>query len=227
MKVYTSCADCRKQLPITDDHINNIHDGCTPPMRTHVDNLVLDFVRNVMDGNDSEADNLEKEIDRLTNVAPQMEIAALWYVEHLKWPIFPLRPNEKRPATKNGYKDATLDPDKVRNYWRSNPTANIGLPTGINFDVIDIDVPEGIPSYQEILDSPRIPDVHGRVVTSSSGIHLYIKPTGKGNTAGIQPGIDYRGVGGYVVAPPSWLGQRGTSWSWLSMPSPAIYGGKK
>lgn len=40
------------------------------------------------------------------------------------------------------------------------------------------------------------------------GMHVYIAATGSGNYAGMLPGVDYRGRGGYVLAPPSVLDDR-------------------
>jgi hypothetical protein len=44
----------------------------------------------------------------------------------------------------------------------------------------------------------------GKVSTPRpGGNHLYVPASGRGNTAKIKPGIDYRGLGGYAIAPPS------------------------
>lgn len=130
----------------------------------------------------------------------------------------------KTPATAHGFKDATTDAGRIRAWWERHPNANIGVPTGVRFDVIDIDLPDGPESFAQMLEDDLIPDVHGQVSTASCGRHLYIEPTGDGCTTRLQPGIDYRGVGGYVVVPPSTLG--GTSWEWVSYPSPRIAGGE-
>ena len=45
----------------------------------------------------------------------------------------------KHPLTPNGLNDATTDDDKIREWWSRWPAANIGLPTGLTFDVVDID----------------------------------------------------------------------------------------
>lgn len=42
----------------------------------------------------------------------------------------------------------------------------------------------------------------------SGGLHIYVPATGAGNRAGLVPHVDYRGLGGYVVAPPSVLDDR-------------------
>src|SRR4051812_46368242 len=71
--------------------------------------------------------------------------AALWYAEH-GWPIFPLRPHGKTPLTAHGFKDATTDTGTVRDWWTATPDANIGVATGVLFDVIDVDGPDGFRS---------------------------------------------------------------------------------
>jgi hypothetical protein len=129
--------------------------------------------------------------------------AALWYVDQ-GIPVFPVRPGEKRPLTQHGFKDATLDPDQIHAWWTTTPPANIGLPTGARFDVIDVDGQPGYESYAKLRAGGDVPDIIGRANTPR-GIHVYIHPTGDGNTTSLLPGIDYRGAGGYVLAPPSRL----------------------
>jgi hypothetical protein len=171
----------------------------------------------------------------------QLAASALFYAR-MGWPVFPLRPVgtpcvggdkcavlcqcPKAPLEgSHGFKDATTRPEDVHRQWQRSPDHNVGLATGHLFDVVDIDVKDnGIASLHQLLDAGRLPDIHGIAVTASGGLHLYIKPTGSGNRAGWMPGVDHRGIGGYVVAPPSTLGPLGKSWMWLSLPSPEICG---
>ena len=154
---------------------------------------------------------------RLTNPTVTLN-AALWYAG-LGWPVFPLQTQGKTPATRNGFKDATIDIDQIKTWWTDNPTHNIGLPTGLNFDVIDIDGPEGIRAMYWGDHAPHDTlTVIGKVSTSrDGGQHIYVPPTGRGNAASILPSIDYRGKGGYVVAPPS-TGANGRRYTWLQPP---------
>ena len=223
MFTYSTCSGCNGLLHVTDglDHHNG--EPQCQPRRTTVQRLALEWLAAAKACDDDLADTLEAQIEELDNKPPRLLDAALLYASW-GWPVFPLRPREKRPATRNGFKDATTDADQIRAWWKRNPQANIGLPTGIAFDVIDVDVPLGPPSYTKMLELDEVPDVHGQVATSSGGLHLYIKPTGEGNFVGFTPGVDYRGVGGYVVAPPSTLGERGRAWSWTTKPSPIITG---
>jgi hypothetical protein len=119
--------------------------------------------------------------------------AALWYAEQ-GIPVFPLQPRQKRPMPgSRGFKDATVNVEQVRSWWDAVPDANIGTPTGLAFDVIDVDGPVGVVTLlTELWGTPR-----------PGGQHIYVPPAGVGNRAAVYPGIDYRGAGGYVVIPPS------------------------
>ncbi|MBO0676882.1 bifunctional DNA primase/polymerase [Mycolicibacterium sp. S2-37] len=164
-----------------------------------------------------EAARLEKLVNQADAPKPLGGVA-LWYVKQ-GWPVFPLLPNQKVPATRNGFKDATIDEDRIRAWWTRHPDSNIGLQTGVKFDVIDIDGPEGIKSLSE-LSEDKIPPVHGKVGTPR-GFHLYVQvDENSGNKAGIFPGIDYRGKGGYVVAPPSQIDFK--HYKWIMQPSPHL-----
>ncbi|WP_430297997.1 bifunctional DNA primase/polymerase [Sinomonas sp. B1-1] len=130
------------------------------------------------------------------------------------FPVFPLRPGSKAPATRNGFKDASTDEAAIRSWWEKTPRANIGLPTGRGFDVIDIDGERGERSWREMQElgfSEVFPTI--AEVRTPRGRHVYVAPTTESANAtnwwpvedGGASGIDVRGVGGYVVAPPSVL----------------------
>ncbi|PJE23616.1 MAG: hypothetical protein CK431_10190 [Mycobacterium sp.] len=231
---YTSCATCNGEL-VVEREGQITHAGCRLPDRAQADVLLEKFAALVAkiaapDYRPNQHDELnltalQNRIDQLDSAPPHLAAAALWYVERYRWPVFPLRPRTKVPATPHGFKDATLDVDRIRRYWTAVPDANIGIPTGIAFDVIDVDQPDGPAQWAVMRDVAGAPDIHGQASTANGGIHVLIRPTGRGNGARIRPGIDYRGAGGYIVAPPSWLGERRRSWSWVVKPGPQIMGG--
>ena len=182
----------------------------------------MQFVDAVQRHDVAEANRLEKIINQPS--APRLGPSAIWYAQN-GWPVFPLAPNSKQPLLAkrdggNGLHDATTDLDQVTQWWTQYPEANIGLPTGIKFDVIDIDGPEGIRSFSELAED-KIPDIHGKVDTPR-GFHLLTLPSGDGNRAGVLPGIDYRGVGGYIVGVPSQIDFK--RYTWIIPPSPEILG---
>lgn len=165
----------------------------------------------------AELDRLVIELDRLDSepkpVVPLLA-AALWYAE-LGLPVFPLRPRSKvpHPGTR-GCLDASTDPDVIREAWQRRPESNIGLATGHLVDVIDVDGPAGVKSWATLIGDGALPPVLGVVSTPRpGGNHLYVAATGRGNKAGIWPGIDYRGGIGYVVCPPS-RNAEGVSYRW-------------
>lgn len=187
--------------------------------------LEHDYLDAAQRGDQAETARLEAMIDaedaetvrRLTQPGV-LGAAAVWYADTLGWPVFPLVPGEKRPATPHGFKDATTALNQIESWWRAVPDANIGLPTGDRFDVIDIDRATAITAALQGGILPDWDGTHGGLlatVMTPRGWHLYVPPTGIGSGADMIPGIagiDYRGAGGYVVAPPSRVGGRLYRW---------------
>lgn len=130
----------------------------------------------------------------------------------------------KHPRTKQGVKDATSDASQIALWWADHPGSNIGLATGepSGIYVVDLDGQQGLDTWEGLQlawgDSPTL------MATTGRGLHLYYAcPTGVtlGNTAGkLGPGIDTRGTGGYVLAPPS-RHISGTSYQWAGAGEPA------
>jgi hypothetical protein len=172
------------------------------------------------------ADRLAARLDALDDRPPRLLDAALAYAGW-GWRVFPLKPGTKTPATRHGFHDATTDPQVIRAWWKHNPAANIGLPTGHAFDVLDVDFRHGAAlAWVELRDSLDMPAAHGIAATANGGLHVLLLPQGLGNHAGMagHPGLDYRGAGGYIVAAPSEL-DRARRWVWTVKPSPIITGG--
>jgi hypothetical protein len=145
--------------------------------------------------------------------------AAIYYAGTLGWPIFPLKVGEKTPATRNGLHDATTDLEQIIAWWDANPWQNIGVATGHHFDVIDIDAPDGFTGFHELCQSTgERPRPFAAAHTGNGGRHLLVPPTGRGNFANLRPGVDYRGTGGYIVAPPSRLAPDGRPYTWVIAP---------
>ena len=121
----------------------------------------------------------------------------------------------KHPRLRHGLTEATTDPRLIEVWWARWPEANVGLRTGIAMDVADVDSAEGWHGLTHLLggELPAGP----RVRTGGGGWHLWFRPMGFGNRVGLLPGLDWRGVGGYVVAPPS-RHVRGGDYRWVRRP---------
>jgi hypothetical protein len=80
--------------------------------------------------------------------------------------------------------------------------ANVAILTGIVFDVLDVDR-AGWPSLVCLVELHEPLEIGSLALTSGGGSHYLFRPTGQGNRAGFVRGCDWRGTGGYIVAPPS------------------------
>ena len=111
-------------------------------------------------------------------------------------------------------KKASADGNEILSMWSTAPGSSIGIATGHGSGLVIVDLDDdadkpatehGTPSWQALVDA------HGAgpktyTVKTPRGWHLYYRlPDGAivGNRARLRPGIDVRGDGGYVVAPPS------------------------
>jgi hypothetical protein len=104
----------------------------------------------------------------------------------------------------HGVKDATTNRARVLAWWTRHPQANIGLATGRVFDVLDVDGPAGEQTIRTLAAAHGLESSGPLVRTGGGGWHYYLAPTGLGNVRpwGLEH-VDWRGRGGYVVAPPS------------------------
>jgi hypothetical protein len=104
----------------------------------------------------------------------------------------------------HGVKDATTNRARVLAWWTRHPHANIGLATGYRFDVLDVDGPAGAQAIRTLAATHGLVSSGPLVRTGGGGWHYYLHATGLGNArpTGLEH-VDWRGRGGYVVAPPS------------------------
>jgi Bifunctional DNA primase/polymerase, N-terminal len=112
------------------------------------------------------------------------------------------RDRGKHPRLAGWPRLASTDLAAVGGWWRRWPDANLGLVTGRRFDVLDLDRTVGVEALRAALQIAPW-EYPGPVVRSGGGWHLLYAPTGLGNRVGLLPGVDWRGRGGLIVAPPS------------------------
>ena len=169
-------------------------------------------------------------------LANELRAAALDYAE-LGIPVFPFRPDGSKAYVKWG-RDAEPGPSTdlavICAWWRRWPLAMIAIPTGERSGllVLDLDRKNGVDGVAELrrlglVIDPDTPEV----TTPSGGIHYYFSwsaADGLRNSAGkIAPGIDVRGEGGMVIAPPSRRTLDGLDYGWAEGSKPLPIGGPR
>ena len=113
----------------------------------------------------------------------------------------------KTPITDNGFKSATRFEHIIKRWWLDNPDAMIGIPTGdkIGAWVLDVDPRHDGHLTLEALEAEYEPlPATLSATTAGGGKHYYFKfVEGVRNRGNFGPGLDVRGVGGFVIAPGS------------------------
>src|SRR5258708_38443309 len=88
------------------------------------------------------------------------------------WPVFPVQPRSKIPATLHGCKDATCDAERIALWWQHHPDCNIGIATGIAFDVLDLDGFEACDAIDEHASDGDL--LLGPMVRTGRGVDIYM-----------------------------------------------------
>jgi hypothetical protein len=121
----------------------------------------------------------------------------------------------KHPLVRHGLHDATCDPGQLERWWSRWAQANVGLATGIVFDVLDVDGPAGLAALRQFARTVSLRLTGPLVATGGGGWHHWFAPTGLGNRPPRDlTHVDWRGKGGCVLAPPS-RHITGGSYRWL------------
>ena len=128
------------------------------------------------------------------------------------WPLLPCHPRDKRPLTAHGVKDASTDPEVIAAWLDRWPDANWAVACGHpGPQVLDIDSLERAAVPRNALSifrsAPR--------VKTGRGWHLYFSGTAA-STVTFEWG-ELRGVGSYVLIPPS-IHPSGASYMWQIEP---------
>ncbi len=155
--------------------------------------------------------------------------AALEYAAR-GWAVLPLEVGGKRPITAHGCKDATTDADQVRAWWTETPDANVGVATGAvsGITVLDVDVKPWKNKHGDktlaalIGEHGSLPPTLVQTTWSGGTQYVFAYARGVGNSTGrVGKDLDIRGDGGYIVVPPSRVGEDGREgvYAWLTDPA--------
>jgi hypothetical protein len=141
-------------------------------------------------------------------VTGSTEQAALDYRDR-GWSVIPVQEKAKRPAVPwKAYQDRLVSEKTLHDWFRRSPDYNVAIVTGALSGLIVLDVDPRHGGRNSLKELER---EHGALpatmesITGGGGRHLYFAHPGGvvTNRANIRPGIDLRGDGGCIVAPPS------------------------
>ena len=131
---------------------------------------------------------------------------ACWYAQGLSLAVFPCKPEDKSPYTRNGYKNASRDCDQIEEWWTRWPHALIGVATGAGSGVVlvDLDVKDRKDGPGELVRNGWALGRTWIARTRSGGFHAYYQHPGypvRNSVDWPAEGVDLRGDGGYAIIP--------------------------
>src|SRR6266540_1616761 len=144
---------------------------------------------------------------------PDLLAQAIQYVEKYRFSVIPVHAGDKRPAVVEWetfqHRRPTLE--ELGAWFNGRTHHNIGIVCGAISGIVVIDV-DGEKGEESILSRPM--PSHLVMVKTPHGRHLYFRHPGVPvpPRVGVLPGVDIRGDGSYVVAPPSKID--GAEYAW-------------
>src|ERR1035437_1393249 len=143
---------------------------------------------------------------------------SVFYATCQGWQVFPVPVDTKKShksAERSGGRPwgATTDQNEIRRDFEKWPNANVGIVTGAVSDifVLEADTKDGH-DVDGLASLMALEQEHGALPATlqaespSGSVHYYFKHPGfdiKNSASAVAPGVDVRGDGGMVVAPPS------------------------
>lgn len=122
------------------------------------------------------------------------------------YPVFPCHAGDKRPACEHGHKEATTDLAQIDRWWTENGEFNIGCaPDACDPPcfVLDVDPPLGRDTLTALEATCGSLPATYTVVTPRGGFHYWFEGRCPSSVSKLGPKLDTRGIGGYVLLPPS------------------------
>ena len=163
--------------------------------------------------------NTASNLDALAPQATADNLAAALEYARRGWSVFPVAFKGKHPLTDHGFYDASQDEAIIKGWVRRYSQFNTAIRTGreSNVLVLDVDPDKGGDKSLEklIRQYGPLPDTlwcH----TGGGGRHFYLLypgPIRVSSKVPGYPGLDIKGDGGYVVAPPS-MHASGNTYRW-------------
>jgi hypothetical protein len=128
------------------------------------------------------------------------------------WRVVPVPAGRKVPTVTAWQREGTTDEARIRHWWTEAPDHGIGIVCGAasGLWVLDVDVADGKAGDETLAELVErygpLPETF-EVITGSGGRHIYFRwdgtPIRNSASGALGPGLDVRGEGGFVVAPPS------------------------
>lgn len=131
------------------------------------------------------------------------------YYQRNGFSVIPISPSEKKPLVLWKMFQFKPFPDEaqITEWWTKWPNADIGIITGMEANrlILDIDKDDTKDGFKSI-EGKELP--HTPIIRSKKGLHYHFKWDNRLNEtkttiAGLLPGVDLRGNGGYAKMPPS------------------------
>jgi hypothetical protein len=159
-----------------------------------------------------------------TILATNMESAAVSYAAR-GWSVIPIEAGGKRPVVPwEEFQRRIPDATEIGDWFWRWPHANVAVVTGRLSQLVVLDVDPQHGGTESLADAEEMQGCLPLTIeatTGSGGRHVYFTHPGGvvQNRVGLLPGIDLRGDGGYVVAPPS-VHSSGTRYAWAPRHAP-------